>query len=246
MLSSASRTSPVWRLAVISLGMSGLRLDRHAGRVPRVALFAGVVVLYYLAAPPAVTPSVACWYAATVWVLYYGGLSLVLGGPGRRRLIGRFGEARAYAIYEVALGVLFLNQGFAQAVIIYAFGDSLPDVVPVWASCLAGGILMVVGLSCKTWAAYATGLDVYYCRDMFLGGAVPGELTTSGPYRYLRNPMYSVGNLHAYGWAVWSRSLEGIVFAMIFQLGIYAFYHFFERPFIRRVHLRATATRDSA
>ncbi|MFC4015273.1 PEMT/PEM2 family methyltransferase [Nonomuraea purpurea] len=230
----------VWRFVIVSVGMSGLRLD-GSHRMARTALFVGVLAVYYLAGPLAVTPSVACWYAGAVWILYYGGLSLVLGGPGRRLLIDRFGEARALTIYEIGLGVLFCNQGFAQAVIIYAFGDSFPSAVPLWASFLAGGALMAVGLTCKTWAACTTGLDTYYCHDMFRGSATPGDLVISGPYRYLRNPMYSVGNLHAYGWALWSRSLEGLACAALFQLGIYAFYHLYERPFIRRVYSVAAA-----
>ncbi|MFI7134479.1 PEMT/PEM2 family methyltransferase [Nonomuraea sp. NPDC050153] len=239
MLVSVDRASAVRRFVVVSLGMSGLRLD-GSHRVARVALFAGMLALHYLAVLPAVTPSLACWYAVAVWILYYGGLSLVLGGPGRRRLLGRFGEARAMPIYETGLGVLFCNQGFAQGVVVYAFGDSLPSAMPVWASYLAGAAFMAAGLTCKTWAGYVAGLDTYYCHDMFRGTASPGQFVTSGPYRYLSNPMYSVGNLHAYGWALWSRSLEGLACAALYQIGIYAFYYLFERPFIKRVYSATT------
>ncbi|MFI7703185.1 PEMT/PEM2 family methyltransferase [Nonomuraea sp. NPDC049480] len=221
--------------------MSGLRLDgRAAYRLLRLALFSGMTALYYVTLPLVATPLIASWYAVTVWIAYYGGLSLILGGPGRKYLIRRFGEDRGYALFEVALGVLFLNQGFAQAVVINAFGDGFPALIPAWMSYLGGAVLMVVGLSCKVWAANTTGLDTYYCRDMFIGRSMDdgGGLIISGPYRYVGNPMYSVGNLQGYGWAVWSRSVEGIAFAMIFQVGIYLFYHLFERPFVRRAYAR--------
>lgn len=233
------RTSP-GRLALIILAISGVRLDRATShRVTRLILFSAMAALYYLATPLLVTPPVAAGYAAAIWVMYYGGLCLTLGGPGRRALIRRLGEDRAYQVYEIALGLLFMNQGFAQAVVIHAFGDSLPGDVPLWASGVTGAALMAAGLFYKIWAAYTTGLDTYYCRDMFLGRAIgpTGELVSSGPYRLVRNPMYSVGNLQAYGWAVWSRSVEGLAIAALFQAGIYVFYHLYERPFVKRAYL---------
>ncbi|UBU08693.1 PEMT/PEM2 family methyltransferase [Nonomuraea gerenzanensis] len=237
---TAARTS-TWRLPIILLGISGLRLDRGTRYRPaRLLLFASMATLQYLLAPVLTTPAAATAYAATVWLLYYGGLSLTLGGPGRTALIARYGEDRAYALYEVALGLLFMNQGFAQAVVIHAYGDSLPAAVPSWAAYTIGAALMAVGTLYKVWAASTAGLDTYYCRDMFHGRPLTdaSELVVAGPYRHLRNPMYGAGNLHAYGWAVWSGSLAGLAFAGAFQLGIYLFYHLCERPFIERAYVR--------
>ncbi|GAA2212053.1 hypothetical protein GCM10009850_075150 [Nonomuraea monospora] len=231
-----------WRLPVVLLGISGLRLDRGTRYRPaRLLLFTATAALYYLLTPVLTTPAVATAYATAVWLLYYGGLSLTLGGPGRTALIARFGEDRAYAVYEVALGLLFMNQSFAQAVVIYAYGDSLPAAIPSWAAYVIGAALMAAGTFAKVWAACTVGLDTYYCRDMFAGRPLKDAdgLVVAGPYRYLRNPMYGAGNLHAYGWAVWSRSLEGLAFAAAFQLGIYLFYHFSERPFIERAYVRS-------
>ncbi|NJP94949.1 hypothetical protein HCN51_36885 [Nonomuraea sp. FMUSA5-5] len=240
-ITAAAARTTAWRWPVILLGISGLRLDRGTRHRPaRLLLFVLTAALYYLLTPVLTTPAVATAYAATVWVLYYGGLSLTLGGPGRTALIARFGEDRAYGLYEVALGVLFMNQGFAQAVVIHAYGDSLPAAVPSWAAYAAGAALMAVGTFYKLWAARTAGLDTYYCRDMFMGRLLgdTSELVVAGPYRHLRNPMYGAGNLHAYGWALWSHSLEGLAVAAAFQLGIYLFYHLCERPFIERAYVR--------
>ncbi|MEV0830475.1 PEMT/PEM2 family methyltransferase [Nonomuraea rubra] len=230
-----------WRLPVILLGISGLRLDRGTRYRPaRLLLFVLTAALYYLLTPVLTAPAVATAYAGTVWLLYYGGLCLTLGGPVRTALIARFGEDRAYALYEVALGLLFMNQGFAQAVVIHAHGDSLPAAVPSWAAYATGAALMAVGTFYKVWAARTAGLDTYYCRDMFTGRPLTdaSELVAAGPYRHLRNPMYGAGNLHAYGWALWSGSLAGLAFAAAFQAGIYLFYHLCERPFIQRAYVR--------
>ncbi|MEQ4725700.1 PEMT/PEM2 methyltransferase family protein [Nonomuraea sp. B19D2] len=240
MFNLAAPRALAWRLPTVLLGISGLRLERTRYRPVRLLLFGTMTALYYLMTPLLMPPAIATGYAAVVWLLYYGGLSLTLSGPGRTALIKRFGEDRAYALYEVALGLLFMNQGFAQAVVIYAYGGNIPDAIPTWVTCTAGAALMITGTFYKLWAASTTGLDTYYCRDMFLGRPLndASELVVSGPYRHVRNPMYSVGNLPAYGWALWSRSLEGLAFAALFQAGIYLFYHLCERPFIQRTYLR--------
>ncbi|MEV4224925.1 methyltransferase [Nonomuraea sp. NPDC049725] len=241
MISFIAPRALAWRLPTIVLGISGLRLERGTRYLPvRVLLFGMMTALYYLMTPLLMSPAIATGYAAVVWVSYYGGLSLMLAGPGRTVLVKRFGEDRAYALYEVGLGLLFMNQAFAQAVVIHAHGDTLPGAVPVWATCTAGAALMAVGTFYKLWAASSTGLDTYYCRDMFLGRPLShtSELVISGPYRHVRNPMYSVGNLPAYGWALWSRSMEGLAVAALFQAGIYLFYHLCERPFIQRTYHR--------
>lgn len=66
----------------------------------------------------------------------------------------------------------------------------------------------------------------------------------SGPYRVLRNPMYGVGQLHAYGIAIlMSRSWNGLMAAAVCHAPIYVFYFRAELPFIRRTYLtRASGT----
>jgi len=60
----------------------------------------------------------------------------------------------------------------------------------------------------------------------------------SGPYRWSGNPMYGVGNLQAYGGALWLGSWPGLLVAAVFQVSIYLFYFLFERPFIRRTYFQ--------
>jgi protein-S-isoprenylcysteine O-methyltransferase Ste14 len=77
---------------------------------------------------------------------------------------------------------------------------------------------------------------VYYFRDMFLGRPV-APICDGGPYRFLRNPMYSVGQLQGYGYALLYGSLPGFVAAGAGHLLIYAFYVMAERPFVRRAYI---------
>jgi protein-S-isoprenylcysteine O-methyltransferase Ste14 len=137
------------------------------------------------------------------------------------------------------LGIVFLNQGLSQVAVMKAYEVSL-TAIPTWALLIAGAGLICLGFFWKAWATCLTGLDTYYYRDMFLGRSTASAGTepyvVSGPFRFVDNPMYGVGNLQAYGGAVWFGSWQGLVVSFVFQASIYAFYFLFERPFVIRTY----------
>jgi len=105
-----------------------------------------------------------------------------------------------------------------------------------------GILAVVVSLVVKIWSTYLVGLDTYYYVDMFLqrGGVrrqTGQTLVVHGPYRWLKNPMYGVGNLCAYGMALMKHSWPGLVAAAAAQVCIYTFYFRHELPFVRRYYL---------
>jgi protein-S-isoprenylcysteine O-methyltransferase Ste14 len=92
-----------------------------------------------------------------------------------------------------------------------------------------GGALILLGVSTKLWAAARLGSAAYYWHNFF----APGELVAPdppGPYRYFKNPMYTVGNLHMYGAALVLGSLPGLVAAAFDQAAIMTFYRLVEKP----------------
>lgn len=93
----------------------------------------------------------------------------------------------------------------------------------------AGGVLVVAGLGIKGWAAERLGSEAYYWRNFF----VPMPRTAPdppGPYRYLQNPMYTVGYAQAYGLALILRSWPGLLGAALAQGAILAFHLLVEKP----------------
>ncbi|HUK12168.1 MAG TPA: methyltransferase [Thermoanaerobaculaceae bacterium] len=172
------------------------------------------------------------YFFATL-VAYYGGNTAILASRGPTRLVARLGEAAAFRRYETILGLMFLNQGLGVGCM-----TALPlGRVPIapWIAVSVGIGLFVAGAVVKLWATLVVGVDVYYYRDMFLGRRI-GPRAVSGPYRLLRNPMYGVGQLQGYGWALVAGSLPGLLAAAAGHLLIFAFYLAVERPFVRRVY----------
>jgi protein-S-isoprenylcysteine O-methyltransferase Ste14 len=55
-----------------------------------------------------------------------------------------------------------------------------------------------------------------------------------GPYRYLRSPMYTVGNLHLWGLALIAASLPAVVASAFDHLAILGFNRVVEQPHVRR------------
>jgi protein-S-isoprenylcysteine O-methyltransferase Ste14 len=99
----------------------------------------------------------------------------------------------------------------------------------------AGAALALIGVGTKVWAARTLGADAYYWRNFFVPESASGPVS-SGPYRFVSNPMYTVGYLQTYGFALILRSFPGIIAAGFSQSAILLFYLVVERPHFRRLH----------
>ena len=240
--------SSVRRLFAALVGMMGLRLGYASFRPIYVAwvlamaasLFAyGQTFVWGALNPPAMRQA-ALVYVVAVWLFYYGGLSLVLGTGLRRRLVERLGEAGARRVFCAVLGVAFLNQALAQGAVMQSWSGSIVASVR-WPLTGAAYTLILCGTGVKLWATYASSLDTYYYVDMLIGHPVAADdkPVTNGPFRWFRNPMYGVGNLHAYGSALVAMSWQGLLVAGIYHASLYTFYVLLERPFVARTYARA-------
>jgi protein-S-isoprenylcysteine O-methyltransferase Ste14 len=167
---------------------------------------------------------------------YYGGNAAVLRSNLPSRAVSRLGEERAFRAYETLAGLMFLNQGLGVGCMAALHWHGVEGVVPAPLVLGAGIVLFATGLLIKLWATLTVGVDVYYFRDMFLGRPL-APMADQGPYRFLRNPMYGVGQLQGYGYALLYGSLPGVLAAGAGHLLIYAFYWLAERPFVRRIYL---------
>jgi len=224
-----------WILRVIStvFAMAGWRLEHL-----NAAWVAGSVASLFIAHELVLRADARLTIPYFLFTLafYYGGNAAILRSSLPARAIARMGEERAFRAYETVAGLMFLNQGLGVGCMAALHVHAIEGVVPAPLVLGAGAALFGVGLLIKLWATLTVGVDAYYFRDMFLGHA-SAPASDRGPYRFMRNPMYGVGQLQGYGYALLYGSLPGVAAAGIGHLLIYAFYLVAERPFVRRIYL---------
>jgi hypothetical protein len=218
----------IWKLIVVFVGMLGVRLDRKK----TLFIWIPLVILSYLLNQLVYINN---WWPAYVifgWTFYYVGNSLILGIPIRSWMIKKFGGQKAYAIYEVILGLMFMNSGFAIAQFIAAHQNTL-NISPIliW---IIVPIIFIFSFGTKFWSTWLVGLDIYYYKDLFLNQK--SKFISTGPYKIFSNPMYGVGGIYGYLPAIIMQSWEGLIFMALCHTSIYLFYYLIEKPFIVRMY----------
>jgi protein-S-isoprenylcysteine O-methyltransferase Ste14 len=103
------------------------------------------------------------------------------------------------------------------------------------ASFVAGAALAIAGLGTKLWASRTLGSEAYHWHNFFDPDPARGPVSR-GPYRFISNPMYTIGYLQTYGLALLLRSFPGLIAAGFSQAAILTFYFLVEKPHFERLH----------
>jgi len=165
---------------------------------------------------------------------------LFVGGVLRRedrdgRYTKRYGRAEAFRRFRRAAAIIMNHDAFALVVLCVATRETW-DLPGGAAMAIAlGAVLVVIGLAAKLWAARTLGSNAYYWHNFFDPEAAIGPVS-SGPYRFISSPMYTVGYLPTYGLALIFRSFPGLIAAGFSQAAILAFYFLVEKPHFQRLH----------
>jgi protein-S-isoprenylcysteine O-methyltransferase Ste14 len=165
----------------------------------------------------------------------------VLSKNGYRKwFIRKWGEEKGFRIYEAILGFIFFNIGASIGYVAIASSSEIFSFVPKILFGIIIGIIFFGGLFVKMWATKAASVEIYYWKDMFLGRKI-SKFVKSGPYKYFNSPMYGVGQIQGYAFAVWYGSVLGILIMVLYQILIFTFLHNVENEFIQRVHIQRAA-----
>ena len=144
------------------------------------------------------------------------------------------GGGAAYARFRRRVALVMNHDGVSFVAVCLLTRGTLDLPLPLaWR--VAGAALVALGVAVKVWAAATLGEDGYYWRDFFDPETRPAPIT-AGPYRWLRNPMYTVGYLQTYGLALLVASAPGLAAAAFSQAAILAFYRIIERPHYQRLY----------
>lgn len=178
-------------------------------------------------------PFYALFWAITSRVAYiaYIGVSLrrarMSNDPAR--------QTRDFVRFRDVALLLMTNDGVAIVVLAIATRDTLG--LPRLPTAIVGGFLVVVGCVCKVWAGKALGFQAWVWQDFFIPPA-PGATRWNGPYRFLNNPMYSVGYIQAWALPLMLRSWPGLVAGLFAHMTILVFCRLVEGPHARAFHVR--------
>jgi protein-S-isoprenylcysteine O-methyltransferase Ste14 len=143
----------------------------------------------------------------------------------------RWGPERGFRRFRRIAAWVMNNDGVSFAILCIVSWDTLN--LPLREVLIAAGaVLMVLGGLTKLWAATTLGDRAYYWHNFFTTERAP--LNTRGPYRFLKNPMYTVGYLPLYGLALFTMSLPGLLAAVFDQAAILAFHRRVEKPHFDR------------
>jgi protein-S-isoprenylcysteine O-methyltransferase Ste14 len=179
-------------------------------------------------------PEIAWTVAAVAGrIAYVGYIWVMLSRQVKERGLSRERRQKAYRYFRIGV-VIVMNLDAVLFVLATAKNSSEISLYqPLLLS--AGVVLLLVGASTKIAAVKALGSRGYFWGDFFLPED-NGEAVQQGIYRYLKNPMYDGGYLHAYGFACICFSWTGLALAGLMQLTIKLFGRFVERRNFLRVY----------
>lgn len=219
-------------LVQLSAGMSGLFLTGLTRL--RVGVSAASVLVWLALAAAGFHPSLelALVLFGVLYIVRYSFLfmSFVPGGFAPW-LTGRYGSERGFALYEAVTAAFFFFRSLAFIWLLDA--SYVPVTGAAGAAFVTLGVLWAaIGTLINLWAAHTVGLGAYYYRDLFLGERHL-DFKRGGPYEFMDNPMYGLGQLTAYGLALMALSPIGVFATALNQLTLYAFNWLVEQPHVR-------------
>jgi protein-S-isoprenylcysteine O-methyltransferase Ste14 len=165
---------------------------------------------------------------------------LFVGGTLRREekdglYTRRFGRAEGFRRFRRTAALIINHDALAFVVLCIATRNTWQPALSPIATVAVGSGLVIIGLGTKLWAARTLGIDAYYWHNFFDPDAAIGPVST-GPYRFISSPMYTIGYLQTYGLALMLRSLPGLIAAGFFQAAILTFHFLIEKPHFERLH----------
>lgn len=166
---------------------------------------------------------------------YVVGVGVALAKQDRQQLFTRRDGVKAgFARFRRLAAILMNNDAVSFVVLCLITRRTVPAAFQSAAAQVTGVVLVVLGLSIKRWAAVRLGPGAYYWHNFFASEPLR-PLDPPGPYRYLKNPMYTVGYLHAYGFALLLGSFPGLIAGVFDQVAVLVFHHWVEKPHLERL-----------
>src|SRR3954468_12179664 len=147
-----------------------------------------------------------------------------------------FGPVDGFRRFRRIAAFVMNNDAVAFIVLCVLTRNTLSLDVSPKITLISGAVLAIVGIGTKVWAARTLGGDAYYWRNFFDPSLASDGPVATGPYRFVSNPMYTIGYLHTYGLALALRSLPGLIASAFAHIAILVFHLVVEKPHFERLH----------
>lgn len=186
--------------------------------------------------------AVLFWYFIASRLAYVVWVGWALRQQDRtRRFTREAGVAAGFRRFRRVASTLMNNDGVAFVILVLATRRTLSIALPQWMVLAAGGLMVVAGVGIKLWAASSLGAKAYYWHNFFSPDD-PVPPTPPGPYRYVKNPMYTLGYLQTYGLALVFGSLPALIASGFAQAAVLVFNQLVERPHYAALMRQARAS----
>jgi protein-S-isoprenylcysteine O-methyltransferase Ste14 len=183
-------------------------------------------------------PALAVVFHLLSRLAYVVGVGVALRQQDHHQVFTRkYGVAAGFQRFKRLASPVMVSDAISFVLLCIVTRDSLHSGVARAVIIAAGGVLIVVGIGTKLWARASLGADAYYWHNFFDPGD-PAPCKPTGPYRFLQNPMYTVGYLQMYGLALALGSLPGLLLAGFAQAAILVFHQLVELPHYRQLMAR--------
>jgi protein-S-isoprenylcysteine O-methyltransferase Ste14 len=229
----------VYNFFALIISMTGF-VPKNATIARTIAFISSIIFALYLAIYQPANAPLAIIYFLISEIFYLGFITTTLSENGFRNwFTKRWGdENEGYLAFEGVLGFLFFHNGVSIGYIASSTPGNIHDIIPGEFLLVIVAIMFITGFTIKILAANVVSVEIYYWKDMFLGRKIC-DFVVTGPYKYLSNPMYGIGQLQAYAMAIWYGSVYGLLAAILNQFLIFMFFYLVEKKFIKRVYQSA-------
>jgi protein-S-isoprenylcysteine O-methyltransferase Ste14 len=174
-------------------------------------------------------------YAIASRLAYVAGIGYLLRQQERRQLFTRHtGVEAGFARFRRLASTILTNDGLAFVAACLVTRETLPGSIPLLARVAAAVLLVATGITIKASAARRLGVAGYYWKDFFDPDTAPAP-AHDGVYRLFKNPMYTIGYAHLYGFALLLGSWPGLALAVFNQVAILVFNAVVETPHFERI-----------
>lgn len=188
--------------------------------------------------------AIALGYHLASRLAYVIGIGVALTQQKRsQRFTRHAGVEAGYRRFRRLAAIVMNNDALSFVILCLVTRGTLGPVLPSGVLLGIGLALILLGAGTKLWAAAALAPGAYHWHDVFEPSAFLA-LEPQGPYRLLKNPMYTVGYLHAYGFALVTGSWLGLLAAGFDQAAILTFHQLVEKPHVIRASAERVRGRD--